>query len=141
MGSELSRRDRERMAKPADEDEQAIDRLTLYMLKETYCAAAGALMRMSPQAAGVLFEAFERQIADALQRMHAHRSEGPDSTAIALAVGDRIADILDQAHRRQFEPVTAPGLEDRSLKAVRETGISNEAVEMLADLQRRFPLP
>ena len=73
--------------------------------------------------------------------LHAHRWVGPDSTAIALAVGDRIADILDQAHRRQFEPVTAPGLEDRSLKAVRETGISNEAVEMLADLQRRFPLP
>ncbi|CAO4152445.1 hypothetical protein PKCBPO_03690 [Methylorubrum thiocyanatum] len=132
------------MAKPGDDDEQAIDRLTLYMLKETYCAAAGALMRMNPQAAEALFQAFERQIADALQRMHAHRSEGPDSTAIALAVGDRIAEILDQAHRRQFEPAVASGAgasgpEDRSLKAVRETGISREAVAVLADLQRRFP--
>ncbi|MFC6388402.1 hypothetical protein [Methylorubrum zatmanii] len=127
------------MSKPADEDEQAIDRLTLYMLKETYCAAAGALMRMNPQAADALFQAFERQIADALQRMHVHRSEGPDSTAIALAVGDRIADILDQAHRRQFEPRTAPAAEDRSLQAVREAGISREAVEVLASLQRRFP--
>ncbi|CAO4182454.1 hypothetical protein CLBKND_04024 [Methylorubrum aminovorans] len=134
-------RDRGRMAKPGDEDEQAIDRLTLYMLKETYCAAAGALMRMNPQAADTLFQAFERQIADALQRMHAHRSEGPDSTAIAMAVGDRIADILDQAHRRQFEPATAPGPEDRSLRAVRESGLSAEAVEILADLQRRFPAP
>ncbi|MGN7126003.1 hypothetical protein [Methylorubrum thiocyanatum] len=132
------------MAKPGDDDEQAIDRLTLYMLKETYCAAAGALMRMNPQAAEALFQAFERQIADALQRMHAHRSEGPDSTAIALAVGDRIAEILDQAHRRQFEPPVASGAvasgpEDRSLEAVRETGISSEAVAVLADLQRRFP--
>ncbi len=127
------------MAKPGDDDEQAIDRLTLYMLKETYCAAAGALMRMNPQAAEALFQAFERQIADALQRMHAHRSEGPDSTAIALAVGDRIAEILDQAHRRQFEPPVASGPEDRSLEAVRETGISSEAVAVLADLQRRFP--
>ncbi|MEN3211767.1 hypothetical protein PUR23_17295 [Methylorubrum populi] len=127
------------MAKPGDDDEQAIDRLTLYMLKETYCAAAGALMRMNPQAAEALFQAFERQIADALQRMHAHRSEGPDSTAIALAVGDRIAEILDQAHRRQFEPAVASGPEDRSLEAVRETGISSEAVAVLADLQRRFP--
>ncbi|BAU93165.1 hypothetical protein MPPM_4560 [Methylorubrum populi] len=127
------------MAKPGDDDEQAIDRLTLYMLKETYCAAAGALRRMNPSAAEALFQAFERQIADALQRMHAHRSEGPDSTAIALAVGDRIAEILDQAHRRQFEPAVAPGPEDRSLKAVREAGISSEAVEILADLQRRFP--
>ena len=127
------------MSRPMDEDEQAIDRLTLYMLKETYCAAAGALMRMNPQAAEALFQAFERQIADALQRMHAHRSEGPDSTAIALAVGDRIAEILDQAHRRQFEPAVASGPEDRSLEAVRETGISSEAVAVLADLQRRFP--
>ncbi|CAO4175293.1 hypothetical protein [Methylorubrum populi] len=127
------------MSKPVDEDEQAIDRLTVYMLKETYCAAAGALMRMNPQAADALFQAFERQIADALQRMHVHRSEGPDSTAIALAVGDRIADILDQAHRRQFEPRTAPAAEDRSLQAVREAGISREAVEVLASLQRRFP--
>ncbi|MBD8909147.1 hypothetical protein, partial [Methylorubrum zatmanii] len=103
------------------------------------CAAAGALMRMNPQAADALFQAFERQIADALQRMHVHRSEGPDSTAIALAVGDRIADILDQAHRRQFEPRTAPAAEDRSLQAVREAGISREAVEVLASLQRRFP--
>ncbi|MBB5761739.1 hypothetical protein ABEV34_15930 [Methylorubrum rhodesianum] len=129
------------MAKSGDEDEQAIDRLTLYMLKETYCAAAGALMRMNPSAADALFQAFERQIAEALQRMHAQRSEGPDSTAIALAVGDRIAEILEQAHRRQFEPATAPGPEDRSLKAVREAGISSEAVEILADLQRRFPSP
>ncbi|MEH3120202.1 MAG: hypothetical protein PGN25_22140 [Methylorubrum populi] len=127
------------MPKPVDEDdERAIDRLTLYMLKETYCAAAGALMRMNPQAAESLFQAFERQIADALQRMHVHRSEGPDSTAIALAVGDRIADILDQAHRRQFEPRTAEA-EDRSLEAVRETGISQEAIEVLASLPRRFP--
>jgi hypothetical protein len=130
------------MAKSGDEDEQAIDRLTLYMLKETYCAAAGALMRMNPSAADALFQAFERQIAEALQRMHAQRSEGPDSTAIALAVGDRIAEILEQAHRRQFEPATTvPGHEDRSLKAVREAGISSEAVEILADLQRRFPSP
>ncbi|MBK3401872.1 hypothetical protein H0176_12730 [Methylorubrum populi] len=130
------------MAKSGDEDEQAIDRLTLYMLKETYCAAAGALMRMNPSAADALFQAFERQIAEALQRMHAQRSEGPDSTAIALAVGDRIAEILEQAHRRQFEPATTvPGPEDRSLKAVREAGISSEAVEILADLQRRFPSP
>jgi hypothetical protein len=121
------------MAKSGDEDEQAIDRLTLYMLKETYCAAAGALMRMNPSAADALFQAFERQIAEALQRMHAQRSEGPDSTAIA--------EILEQAHRRQFEPATAPGPEDRSLKAVREAGISSEAVEILADLQRRFPSP
>ena len=132
------------MAKSGDEDEQAIDRLTLYMLKETYCAAAGALMRMNPSAADALFQAFERQIAEALQRMHAQRSEGPDSTAIALAVGDRIAEILDQAHRRQFEPAVASGAvasgpEDRSLEAVRETGISSEAVAVLADLQRRFP--
>lgn len=128
------------MAKPVGEDdEQAIDRLTLYMLKETYCAAAAALMRMNPGAAEALFQAFERQIADALQRMHVHRSEGPDSTAIAMAVGDRIADILDQAHRRQFESRTAPAPEDRSLQAVRETGISKEAVEILASLQRRFP--
>ncbi|MRI54254.1 hypothetical protein D8770_09850 [Methylobacterium sp. DB1607] len=130
------------MAKSGDEDEQAIDRLTLYMLKETYCAAAGALMRMNPSAADALFQAFERQIAEALQRMHAQRSEGPDSTAIALAVGDRIAEILEQAHRRQFEPATTvPGHEDRSLKAAREAGISSEAVEILADLQRRFPSP
>lgn len=126
------------MSKPIDEDEQAIDRLTLYMLKETYCAAAGALMRMNPKAADALFQAFERQIADALQRMHVHRSEGPDSTAIAIAVGDRMADILDQAHRRQFEPAAA-GAEDRSLTAVREAGISQEAVEMLSRLQDRFP--
>lgn len=127
------------MARPGDDDEQAIDRLTLYMLKETYCAAAGALMRVNPQAAEALFQAFERQIADALQRMHAHRSEGPDSTAIALAVGDRIAEILDQAHRRQFEPAVASGAEDRSLEAVREAGIANGAVEILASLQRRSP--
>lgn len=126
------------MSRPMDEDEQAIDRLTLYMLKETYCAAAGALMRMNPKAAEALFQAFERQIADALQRMHVHRSEGPDSTAIAIAVGDRIADILDQAHRRQFEPASA-GSEDRSLTAMREAGISQEAVEMLSRLQDRFP--
>lgn len=129
------------MAKPGDEDEQAIDRLTLYMLKETYCAAAGALMRMSPQVADALFQAFERQIADALQRMHVHRSEGPASTAVALAVGDRIAEILDQAHRRQFEPRGGPGGEDLSPRAARDAGISQEAVDVLAALQRRFPSP
>ncbi|MFF8801039.1 MULTISPECIES: hypothetical protein [unclassified Methylobacterium] len=130
------------MSKPVDEDEQAIDRLTLYMLKETYCAAAGALMRMNPKASEALFQAFERQIADALQRMHVHRSEGPDSTAIAIAVGDRIAEILDQAHRRQFEPARrAAEPEDQSLKAAREAGISQEAVDMLSRLQNRFPSP
>lgn len=126
--------------KPTDEDERAVERLTLYMLKETYGAAAAALMRMNPKAAGDLFQAFERQIAEALDRMHLHRSEGPDSTAIAMGVGARIADILDHAHRRQFEGRPAePQAEDPALKAAREAGISQDAVEMLATLQSRWP--
>lgn len=127
--------------KPADEDDRAVERLTLYMLKETYGAAAAALMRMNPKAAGDLFQAFERQIAEALERMHIHRSEGPDSTVIAVAVGGRIADILDHAHRRQFEARTAapPPAEDPTLRAAREAGISQDAVEVLATLQHRWP--
>lgn len=130
------------MAKPTHDDEQAIERLTLYMLKETYGAAAAALMRMNPKAAGDLFQAFERQIAEALDRMHQSRSEGPASTTIAVGVGARIADILDQAHRRQFEPGAGaapdPAVEP-ALKTAREAGISQDAVEMLASLQRRWP--
>ncbi|KQT61463.1 hypothetical protein ASG52_00810 [Methylobacterium sp. Leaf456] len=126
--------------KPTDEDDRAVERLTFYMLKETYGAAAAALMRMNPRAASELFQAFERQIAEALERMHVHRSEGPDSTTIAVAVGGRIADILDHAHRRQFETRPAePQPEDPALKAAREAGISQDAVEMLATLQSRWP--
>uniref|UniRef100_UPI003704773A hypothetical protein n=2 Tax=Bacteria TaxID=2 RepID=UPI003704773A len=59
-----------------------------------------------------------------------------------IAVGDRIAEILDQAHRRQFEPARrAAEPEDQSLKAAREAGISQEAVDMLSRLQNRFPSP
>lgn len=123
------------MGKPANEDDQAIERLTLYMLKETYCAAAAALMRMNPAAAGDLFRAFERQIADALERMHVSRSEGPDSTAIAVAVGTRIADILDQAHRRQFEPAAQP---DAGPQAPREAESPQDAADILAALHRRW---
>lgn len=65
------------MAKPGDDDEQAIDRLTLYMLKETYCAAAGALMRMNPQAAEALFQAFERQIDRSSGSMPGRMRAGP----------------------------------------------------------------
>lgn len=127
--------------KPTDEDDRAVERLTLYMLKETYGAAAAALMRMNPKAADELFQAFERQIAEALDRMHLHRSEGADSTAIAMGVGARIADILDHAHRRQFEarPEAAAPSEDSEIKAARDAGISQDAIEMLASLQSRWP--
>ncbi|WP_232631090.1 hypothetical protein [Methylobacterium sp. Leaf118] len=130
------------MGKPTNDDDQAVERLTLYMLKETYCAAAAALMRMNPAASGDLFRAFERQIADALDRMHVSRSEGPDSTAIAVAVGTRIADILDQAHRRQFEP-GGPGPAVKAeaspgLPAPREAESPQDAAEILAELHRRW---
>lgn len=129
------------MGKPANDDDQAIERLTLYMLKETYCAAAAALMRMNPAAAGELFRAFERQIADALDRMHVSRSEGPDSTAIAVAVGTRIADILDQAHRRQFEsegPAPAAAKPDAGVQPPREAESPQDAADILAALHRRW---
>ncbi len=78
-------------------DREAVDRLTYFMLKEVCCSAADAMAKTNPQAARTLLTGIETLITGAITRIDAQQSEGANSTAIALAVGYRIAEVLDQA--------------------------------------------
>jgi hypothetical protein len=81
----------------SEEDRRAVDRLTYFMLKEVCCSATAALARMDPAAARSLLLGIETLLTSAVARIDAQQSEGTNSAAIAVAVGTRIAEVLDQA--------------------------------------------
>lgn len=96
------------MAELNDTDERAADRLTIFMLKELYCSAAHAMLKMNPQAAELLFLGADKLITGAIARVHDQQTEGPHSSEIAVAVGARIAEIMDEAHGVRLDPSRRP---------------------------------
>jgi len=85
------------MSELSAEDRDAVDRLTYFMLKEVCCSATDAMAKMNPQAARALLLGVETLLTGAITRIDTQQTEGANSTAIALAVGTRIAEVLDQA--------------------------------------------
>ncbi|ACB23237.1 hypothetical protein [Methylobacterium radiotolerans] len=82
------------------EDEQAVDRLTLQLLHDAYCDLAAVLRGAQPQAAAAILGVMEQRVTDVLTRICRQNSEGAASVEIAVAVGERIGEIMDQAHGR-----------------------------------------
>ena len=89
------------------EDEHAVERLTLHLLHEAYCDLAAVLRSAQPQAAAAILGAMEQRVTDVLGRICRQGLEGPASVAIAIAVGERIGAIMDQAHGRDGRPARA----------------------------------
>ncbi|GJD90216.1 hypothetical protein BHAOGJBA_3751 [Methylobacterium hispanicum] len=85
------------MSELSNEDRRAVERLSFFMLKEVCCSTADAMAKMDPEAARTLLTGIETLLTGAIARIDAQQSEGANSTAIALEVGARIADVLDQA--------------------------------------------
>jgi hypothetical protein len=82
------------------EDEQAVERLTLRLLQDAYCDLAAVLRSAQPQAAAAILGVMEQRVADVLTRICRQGLEGDASEAIAVAVGERISEIMDQANGR-----------------------------------------
>ncbi|MGH1573486.1 hypothetical protein ACRAWG_26010 [Methylobacterium sp. P31] len=82
------------------EDEQAVERLTLQLLHDAYCDLAAVLRGAQPQAAAAILGLMEQRVTDVLTRICRQGSEGAASVDIAIAVGERIGEIMDYAHGR-----------------------------------------
>jgi len=82
------------------EDERAVDRLTLQLLQDAYFDVAAVLSGAKPQASTAILAAIEQRFTDVLGRIYRDRSEGQASHAIAIAVGERLGEIMEQAHGR-----------------------------------------
>ncbi len=81
------------------EDEQAVERLTLQLLHDAYCDLAAVLRGAQPQAAAAILGVMEQRVTDVLTGS-AGRFGRAASVEIAVAVGERIGEIMDQAHGR-----------------------------------------
>lgn len=86
------------MTNLSHEDEHAIDRLTLHLLQDAYFDVVAVLRGAQPKAAAAILAVMEQRVATALARMYRSDSEGASSHMIALAVGERLGEIMDQAH-------------------------------------------
>ncbi|GJD58000.1 hypothetical protein [Methylobacterium dankookense] len=91
------------MSERVTEIEQAVERLSFFMLKEVYCSATAAMMKLNPDASRLLFLSIDKLITNTIAGISQHGLEGEHSTEIAIAVGNRIAEVLDRAHHGQFE--------------------------------------
>lgn len=89
------------------EDEQAVERLTLRLLHDAYCDLAAVLRSAQPQAAAAILGVMEQRVTDVLTRICRQGLEGDASVAIAIAVGERIGEIMDQANGRSGPPALA----------------------------------
>ena len=85
------------MSELSVEDDQAVNRLSFFMLAEAYRAMAEVMAKASPQAAQTLFLGLEELITATVTRIHEQQSEGTNSTSVAVAVGTRLAGVLEQA--------------------------------------------
>jgi hypothetical protein len=88
-------------------DEQAVERLTLRLLHDAYCDLAAVLRGAQPQAAAAILGVMEQRVTDVLDRICRQGLEGPASVAIAVAVGERIGEIMDQAPGRDGQAALA----------------------------------
>ena len=84
----------------AQSDEQAVERLAFRLIEDAYYDLAAVVQGAKPQAAAALLAVMEQRVTDVLTLLCRTRSEGDRSDAIALAVGERVAEIMDQAHGR-----------------------------------------
>jgi hypothetical protein len=85
----------------AQSEEQAVERLTLRLIEDAYYDLAAVVQGAQPQAAAALLAVMEQRVTDVLTGVCRTRAEGERSDAIALAVGERVAEIMDQAHGRR----------------------------------------
>jgi hypothetical protein len=83
------------------EDERAVERLTLQLLQDAYFDVAAVLGGAQPKAAAAILAAIEQRVTDVLVRICRDRSEGAASQPIAVAVGERLGEIMEQAHGRR----------------------------------------
>jgi hypothetical protein len=86
------------------EDAQAVDRLAFHLLREAYCDLAGVMMTANAAAARTVLSTIEQRLTDTLGRFHSEAAEGAASTAIVIAVGDKIGDVMDEAQNRNAAP-------------------------------------
>jgi hypothetical protein len=86
------------MKQLSHEDEHAVDRLTLHLLQDAYFDVVAVLRGAQPKAAAAILGVMEQRVANALARICRDDSEGASSHAIALAVGQRLGDVMGQAH-------------------------------------------
>lgn len=82
------------------DDERAIDRLTMHLLQDAYLDVATVLSAAQPKAAAAILGAIEQRVIDVLERICRDRSEGVASQSIAVAVGERLGEIMEHAHGR-----------------------------------------
>ena len=80
------------------EDERAVDRLTLQLLQDAYFDLAAIVQGTQPEAADAILLAIEQRFTDVLSGLCKHQSEGASTGAIAVAVGERLGEIIGQAH-------------------------------------------
>ena len=98
------------MSRCEEASERAVERLSFFMLKDAYTAAARLLMKTDSEAAFKLFEAIERQAEGALQRIHEQKSEGSASTSIATAIAERLVSVFDAAHAEPLSLRSSEGV-------------------------------
>jgi hypothetical protein len=79
------------------DEEQAVERLTLQLLQDAFCDLAAVLCGAQPQAAAAILTVMEQRVTNVLTRVCRQGLEGPASADIAIAVGERIGAIMDQA--------------------------------------------
>jgi hypothetical protein len=87
------------------EDERAVERLTVQLLQDAYFDVAAVLSAAQPKAAAAILAAIEQRITDVLVRICRDLSEGERSQSIALAVGERLGEIMEQAQGRRVAKV------------------------------------
>lgn len=92
------------MSLPISEDEAAIDRLVLQLVRDAYCDLATLLAGAEPRVTEAIIHVIELRTVGVLKRIQEERSEGEASDAIVAAVGSRICALLDEAHGAAVAP-------------------------------------
>lgn len=80
------------------DDEGAVDRLLLQLMRDAYCDLAALLSGARPAVTEAILHVIELRTLGVLKRICDERSEGESSEAIARAVGVEICALLDRAH-------------------------------------------
>lgn len=82
------------------DDERVVERLTVQLLQDAYVELATVLFEARPEVAAAIFGGVEQRFTDVLTRIYQQGLEGVTSQEIAISTGERISEIVDQAHGR-----------------------------------------
>ncbi|MDP4025433.1 hypothetical protein Q8W71_22635 [Methylobacterium sp. NEAU 140] len=91
------------------DDEGAVDRLLLHLVRDAYCDLAALLSGARPAVTEAIIHVIELRTLGVLKRICEGRTEGEASEAIARAVGAEICALLDRAHGIRTSGASAYG--------------------------------